>query len=303
MKKLRKVILFIIKLQSFSYSPQRKQLLGIYCKSSNNKANLLWQKSQCEFPAPNKMITCQFRSSAGIVCLQFLQLTGPASTMPINNWMDWKQQKQFQGVPTKSFWKRGKYLFLLFRKPRQKQGAWAAFWPWGAKSVFSSRGQVMRTCCWHSCGGKIHCSVFIPTAEAETGRCLWLFVTVFHAEQQVLIKKATFTTNIHLSCRDQVTVWAHSTEKSTFPFSGGKRQSEGINMLPQANFLLSKLHLFNFSNTEDHRAPRKACLPRFHSGIKWSRRGLNKRVEVLEILVPSKAQIYECLFSQWFKIT
>lgn len=37
---------------------------------------------------------------------------------------------------------------------------------------------------------------------------------MFHAEQQVLIKKATFTTNIHLSCRDQDTVWAHSTEKN-----------------------------------------------------------------------------------------
>lgn len=224
------------------------------------------------------------------MCLQFLQAHSPVSTKPINSWMDWKQQKQFQVVPTKSFGKRGKYLFLPFKKTHQNQGAWVAFWPWGDKSVFSSRGQVMRTCCWHSCGRKIHYPVFIPTAEAETGRCLLLFVTVFHVEQQVLIKKGTFTTNIHLSCRDQVTVWAHSTEKSTFPSSGGKRQSEGINVhrLPRVNFLLAKKHLFNFSNT-DHPAPRKACLPRFHSGIKWSRRSLNKRVDVLEILVPSKA--------------
>lgn len=225
----------------------------------------------------------------------------PVSTKPSNNQMDWKWQKQFQGVSTKSFWKRGKYFFLPFKKSYPKRGA---FWPWGHESVFSSQGQVMRTCWWHSCGGKIHYPDFIPTAEAETGRCLLLFLTVFHAEQQVLIKKATFTTNIHLSCRDQDTVWAHSTEISTFPFSGCKRKSGGINIhrLPQVNFLLSKLHLFNFSNSEDHCALLNLPYPGFIQALNGVG-GLNKAVEFLKILVTSKAQIYECLFSQWFKIT
>lgn len=121
MKKLSKVILLHIKLQRFSYSPQRKLLLCTYCRSRSKKENL-WQKAPCDFPAPSRMITCQFRSWAGAVCLEFLQLTGPVSTKPIYNQMDWKWQKQFQGVPTKEqsasfpYGKRGKYLFLPLKK-------------------------------------------------------------------------------------------------------------------------------------------------------------------------------------------
>lgn len=191
----------------------------------------------------------------------------PQSTVTIK-WIG-SGKSSFRECQQNPFEKEENISFCLSKNLTQKKGA---FWPWGYESVFSSQGQVMRTCWWHSCGGKIHYPDFIPTAEAETGRCLLLFLTVFHAEQQVLIKKATFTTNIHLSCRDQDTVWAHSTEISTFSFSGCKRQSGGINIhrLPQVNVLLSKLHLFNFSNSEDHCAPVKASLPRFHSGIKWS---------------------------------
>lgn len=90
--------------------------------------------------------------------------------------------------------------------------------------------------------------------------------------------------------------------KSTFFFSRGKRQKELTCMCYYTTGMFSKWHPFNFSNTEDHHTIRKVCLPSFHSGLKWSRGRLSKKV-VLEICVPSKAQIYNHLFRQRCKIT
>lgn len=151
----------------------------------------------------------------------------------------------------------------------------------------------MRTCCWHSCGGKIHQPFFIPTATAETGCCLLLSVTVFHAEPQVLIKKATFTTNIHLSYAEiklQFELTAHKNLLSFFQ-EAKDNQKELTYTCYQRQIFFFQNYIFLISVTQKITI-QKACLTSFHSGLKWSRRGLSKKAEILEICIPSKAQIY-----------
>lgn len=78
---------------------------------------------------------------------------------------------------------------------------------------------------------------------AETGCCLLLFVTVFHAEQQVLIKKAAFTTNIHLSYAEIKLQFELTAQKIYFLFF--KRQkTERINM----HVLLYHRHVFKMTS-------------------------------------------------------
>lgn len=54
------------------------------------------------------------------VHLQFLQLPDTKSRKSISSLIGWKQHNQRQGALTKSFWKRGKYLFSPFKNKKKK---------------------------------------------------------------------------------------------------------------------------------------------------------------------------------------
>lgn len=114
---------------------------------------------------------------------------------------------------------------------------------------------------------------------------------MFHAEQQVLIKKATFTTNIHLSCRDQDTVWAHSTEKNLLSlFQDAKDNQNELTYTGhhrQALFFPNDIFLISVTQKITMNLGKLPYLD-FSQDLNGVR-GLNKRIEVFKILFSFKS--------------